>query len=150
MDKLASISSVVVDIGELCRTHDLIEEDLPKGLWEIMKTLRRCVSQRFYFVFSAVLYGPSELHEIESTLRECRKIRRILMRTDMLRKIKQYDSKLSHILQTFQVSCKSLNPPQFHTSAFFLITQEMELALDSRFALIIQDRKVWSWFVPSD
>jgi hypothetical protein len=111
MDKLASVSSIVADVGELCRSHDLIEEDLPKGLWAIMKNLRRCVSQRFYFIISAVLYGPSELHEIESTLRECRKIRRILMRTDMLQKIKQHDSKLSHILQTFQVSCKSLNPP---------------------------------------
>jgi hypothetical protein len=44
MDKLASVSSIVADVGELCRSHDLIEEDLPKGLWANMKTLRRCLA----------------------------------------------------------------------------------------------------------
>ncbi|KAI0247894.1 hypothetical protein BJV78DRAFT_1241576 [Lactifluus subvellereus] len=113
MDKLDSVSSIVVDVGESCRTHGLRKEDLPIGLREILETLR------------------SDLHEIENTLRECikiRGIRRILLRTDMLRKIKQYDSKLSHILQTFQ----------------------MKLALDSRFALIIQDRKTPTVVQPTD
>jgi len=105
MEKVASVSSIVVDVGELCRTHDLKEEDLPTGFRAILEAL--C----------------SDLRAIESTLRESRKIRgirRVLLRTDMLRKIKQYDSKLSHILQTVQ----------------------MKLALDSRFASIGQNRKM--------
>ncbi|KAI0247890.1 hypothetical protein BJV78DRAFT_1363890 [Lactifluus subvellereus] len=113
MDKLDSVSSIVVDVGESCRTHGLRKENFPKGLRAILETLR------------------SDLREIKNTLRECikiRGIRRILLRTDMLRKIKQYDSKLSHILQTFQT----------------------RLALDSRFALIIQDRKTPTVAKPTD
>ena len=51
MEKVASISSIVVDVGELCRTHDLREEDLPTSLRIILETLRRSVSQRFHFFF---------------------------------------------------------------------------------------------------
>ena len=54
MEKVASVSNIVADVGELCRTHDLREEDLPTGLRGILETLSRSVSRRFYFVFSTV------------------------------------------------------------------------------------------------
>ena len=128
MEKVAGVSSIVVDIGELCRTHNLREEDLPTSLRIILETLRRSVSQRFHlFFFSIVLFETSDLHKIESTLRECRKIRgirRVLLRVDMLRKIKQYDSKLSHILETVQVSSESITQSrQSHKDPISLITQ---------------------------
>ncbi|KAI0246689.1 hypothetical protein BJV78DRAFT_1157680 [Lactifluus subvellereus] len=43
MGKVASVSSIVVDVGELCRTHDLREEDLPTSLRAIMETLRSLI-----------------------------------------------------------------------------------------------------------
>ena len=50
MEKVANVSSIVVDVGELCRTHDLREEDLPTGFRAILETLCRCVLQRFHYV----------------------------------------------------------------------------------------------------
>jgi hypothetical protein len=41
MEKLASIASIVIDVGEACQTHGLVEEDLPDGLRGILKSLHR-------------------------------------------------------------------------------------------------------------
>ncbi|KAI0297835.1 hypothetical protein B0F90DRAFT_1736888 [Multifurca ochricompacta] len=104
MQKLASVASVVVDVGESCQTHNLKEEDLPTGLRTILRSLR------------------NDLQGIEDALKESSSIggmRKFLLRADILRKIKQYDGKLSNVLQTFQA----------------------KLVLDSRFAQIVQDRK---------
>ncbi len=40
MEKLASVASIVVNIGELCGTHGLKEDDLPVGLRSILESLR--------------------------------------------------------------------------------------------------------------
>ncbi|KAI0291023.1 hypothetical protein B0F90DRAFT_441288 [Multifurca ochricompacta] len=112
MQKLSNVASVIVDVAESCRAHDINEEELPIGLRAILDTLR------------------SDLHEIKIALEECAEtggIRKVLLRTDILRKIKQYDGKLLNVLQTFQA----------------------KLALDSRFALVVQDRKITTTHVGS-
>jgi hypothetical protein len=109
-------------------------------------TSQVCLAVLLFIYFSTVLFETSDLHEIENTLRECKKIRGIrmvLLRTDMFRKTKRYDSKLSHILQTVQVSSESTTQSRrFHNDPISLITQQMKLALDSRFASVGQNRKV--------
>ncbi|KAI0294481.1 hypothetical protein B0F90DRAFT_1919668 [Multifurca ochricompacta] len=112
MQKLSNVASVVVDVAESCQAHDINEEDLPIGLRAILDTLR------------------SDLHGIKIALEECAEtggIRKVLLRTDILRKIKQYDGKLLNVLQTFQA----------------------KLVLDSRFALVVQDRKITTTHVGS-
>ncbi|KAH8985366.1 hypothetical protein EDB92DRAFT_1949953 [Lactarius akahatsu] len=99
MRKLARVASIVVNVGEMCRKHNLKEEDLPGSLLAIMGSLRR------------------ELDEIERVLKECSKnkgIKGLLLRKDLLTKIKQCDGELSNVLQAFQAG----------------------LALDTRFALV--------------
>ena len=43
MEKLTDIASIVIDVGESCRTHGLVEEDLPDGVRKILKSLQRYV-----------------------------------------------------------------------------------------------------------
>jgi hypothetical protein len=43
MEKLTSIASIVIDVGEACQTRGLVEEDLPDGLRAILKSLHRYV-----------------------------------------------------------------------------------------------------------
>jgi predicted transcriptional regulator len=43
MEKLANVGSVVVDVGEICREHDLKEEELPPNLRTVLGSLNRCV-----------------------------------------------------------------------------------------------------------
>ena len=43
MEKLADIASIVIDVGQSCQTHGLVEEDLPDGVRKILKSLQRCV-----------------------------------------------------------------------------------------------------------
>ncbi|KAH8976977.1 hypothetical protein EDB86DRAFT_3110379 [Lactarius hatsudake] len=66
-----------------------------------------------------------ELDGIERVLKDCSKKRGIkgfLLRKDLLTRIKQCDGELSNVLQAFQA----------------------ELALDTRFGLIVDRREVWS------
>ncbi|KAH8976987.1 hypothetical protein EDB86DRAFT_1389756 [Lactarius hatsudake] len=87
MHKLARIARIVIDVGELCEHHNLSEEDLPAGLRTILGSLQR------------------ELDRIERVLKECSKrkgIKRILLRKDLLAKIKQCDVEISNVLQAFQ------------------------------------------------
>ncbi|KAH9033003.1 hypothetical protein EDB85DRAFT_1157503 [Lactarius pseudohatsudake] len=105
MRKLARVASIVVNVGEMCRKHNLKEEDLPGSLLAIMGSLQR------------------ELDEIEHVLKECSKnkgIKGLLLRKDLLTKIKRCDGELSNVLQAFQAG----------------------LALDTRFALVAGRRKV--------
>ncbi|KAI9439180.1 hypothetical protein H4582DRAFT_121855 [Lactarius indigo] len=93
MRKLARVASIVVNVGELCRKHNLKEEDLPASLLGILSTLQR------------------ELDEIEHVLKECSKnkgIKGFLLRKDLLTKIKQCDGELSNVLQAFQVGASIL------------------------------------------
>jgi hypothetical protein len=51
----------------------------------------------------------SDLHGIDAALKECAEVKGIkmfLLRNGLLKKVKQYDSKLSMILQVYQVSRK--------------------------------------------
>jgi hypothetical protein len=53
------------------------------------------------------------LHGIEAALKECAKvkgIKMVLLRNDLLKKVKQYDSKLSVILQVYQVRQRYYHP----------------------------------------
>jgi hypothetical protein len=54
----------------------------------------------------AVLTSKSDLDGIEGALKECTEtsaIKRVLLRKDMLQRVKKYDAKLLNILQNFQV-----------------------------------------------
>ncbi|KAH9051109.1 hypothetical protein EDB83DRAFT_1322074 [Lactarius deliciosus] len=87
MRKLARVASIIVDVGKMCRKHNLKEEDLPGSLLAIMGSLQR------------------ELDEIERVLKECSKnkgIKGFLLRKDLLTKIKRCDGELSNVLQAFQ------------------------------------------------
>jgi hypothetical protein len=109
MEKLKDVVNIVAHVGESSSTHGLKEKDLPSGLHTILGTLRRCVVVRS-FISSVVLFEISDLHGIEAMLQECRKprgVKRILLRGDILGRIKQYDSKLLYCLQSFQVSSRS-------------------------------------------
>jgi len=102
MRKLARVASIVVNVyGK----HNLNEGDLPAGLLDILRSLQR------------------ELDGIKHVLEKCSKkkgFKRLLLRKDLLTKIKQYDGELSNVLQSFQA----------------------ELALESRFASIAERREV--------
>ena len=43
MEKLTSIASIVIDVGEACQTRGLFETDLPDSLRAILKSLLRYV-----------------------------------------------------------------------------------------------------------
>jgi predicted transcriptional regulator len=43
MQKLANVGSVLVDVGEMCRKHDLKEEELPPNLRTVLGSLEKCV-----------------------------------------------------------------------------------------------------------
>ncbi|KAI9434844.1 hypothetical protein H4582DRAFT_2059957 [Lactarius indigo] len=82
------------------------EEELPTTLLNILRSLQR----------------TRELDRIEQVLKRCSKrkgIKGVVLRKDLLTKIRQCDVELSNVLQAFQV----------------------ELGLDIRFALIVQRRE---------
>ena len=43
MEKLADVASIVIDVGESCQAHGLVEEDLPDGVRNILKSRHRYV-----------------------------------------------------------------------------------------------------------
>ncbi|KAH9169932.1 hypothetical protein EDB89DRAFT_1383048 [Lactarius sanguifluus] len=98
MYKLARIARIIVNVSE---KYNSSEEELPATLRDILGSLQR------------------ELDRIERVLKKCSKrkgLKGILLRKDLLTKIKQCDVELSNVLQAFQA----------------------ELGLDIRFALIPQ------------
>ncbi|KAH9000339.1 hypothetical protein EDB92DRAFT_1812698 [Lactarius akahatsu] len=100
MYKLARIARIIVNV---CERYNLSEEELPASLRDILGSLQR----------------TRELDRIERVLKKCSKrkdLKGILLRKDLLTKIKQCDVELSNVLQAFQA----------------------ELGLDIRFALIPQ------------
>ena len=54
MEKLADIASIVIDVGESCQTHGLVEQDLPDGVRKILKSLHR-YSNLFLFTFRCLM-----------------------------------------------------------------------------------------------
>ncbi|KAH9036423.1 hypothetical protein EDB84DRAFT_1186291 [Lactarius hengduanensis] len=102
MYKLARIAKIIVNV---CEKYNLSEEELPATLRDILGSLQR------------------ELDRIGRVLEKCSKrkgLKGILLRKDLLTKIKQCDVELSNVLQAFQT----------------------ELGLDIRFALVVQRREV--------
>ncbi|KAH9056517.1 hypothetical protein EDB87DRAFT_1220674 [Lactarius vividus] len=100
LGKLARIAGIIVDV---CEKYNLREEELPTTLRNILSSLQR------------------ELDRIERVLKKCSKrrgIKGMVLRKDLLTKIRQCDVELSNVLQAFQA----------------------ELGLDIRFALIVQRR----------
>ncbi|KAF8268820.1 hypothetical protein EI94DRAFT_1095425 [Lactarius quietus] len=103
MDKLSRSANIVISVGKLCQARGLVEEDLPDGLRTIVKSLN------------------SDLDGIEVALKQCAEtstVKKVLLRADMLQRVKKYDAKLSNVLQNFQ----------------------NELLLDVRFAQIVDKR----------
>ncbi|KAN0128900.1 hypothetical protein V8E53_013273 [Lactarius tabidus] len=89
MYKLARIARIIVNVGELCETHNLREEDLPAGLLAILGSLQK----------------TRELDRIERVLKKCSKrkgIKGFLLRKNLLTKIKHCDLEISNVLQAFQ------------------------------------------------
>ncbi|KAI0293192.1 hypothetical protein B0F90DRAFT_1764202 [Multifurca ochricompacta] len=87
MQKVADVANVVVNVGEFCQKHELSKEDLAH-LRDALQSLQR------------------NLEGIGDALSECvevKGIKKVLLRTDILGKVKQCDAKLSHALQLFQV-----------------------------------------------
>ncbi|KAN0130963.1 hypothetical protein V8E53_011341 [Lactarius tabidus] len=110
MHKLTRIAKIVVN---LCEKHNLSEEDLPVSLWDILDSLQR----------------TRELDRIDQVLKKCSKgkgIKGLLLRKDLLTKIKHCDVELSNVLQAFQA----------------------ELLLDVRVALIVVRSEVASDSTP--
>ncbi|KAI0297851.1 hypothetical protein B0F90DRAFT_1918610 [Multifurca ochricompacta] len=106
MQKLIRVAGLLVHVGRSCETHKLKEGDLSPAC-----------------VISSSLFKASELDGIKHVLGECAKTkgaRSLLLRKDILGKIKQYDATLLNVVEVFQA----------------------ELLLDIRFALISERREV--------
>jgi len=104
MEKIEQVADLVTYIGASCEKYRLEEKDLPAGLRMIFECLE------------------SELDGVRHALAQNRQVGRIekmLLRKELLRKVKQYDGRLSTVLQTFQVA----------------------LAVDSRFAQLAEGTK---------
>ncbi|KAI0294611.1 P-loop containing nucleoside triphosphate hydrolase protein [Multifurca ochricompacta] len=115
MQKLIRVAGLVINVGESCETHNLNEGDLPARLGAILKSLQRM---------------KSELDGIKDVLGECAKtkgVRSLLLRKDLLGKVKKYDARLANVLEVFQA----------------------ELLLDIRFALLA-DRREGTRFVQAE
>ncbi|KAF8257749.1 P-loop containing nucleoside triphosphate hydrolase protein [Lactarius quietus] len=107
MQKLAKVGSILIDVGEWYQTNDMSEDDLPSDLRNVLKSLQ------------------TDLDGIQGVMEECAKvkgIRKILLRTDILGKVKKYDANLTDALQVFQA----------------------RVALGNRLAQIIQERNAKS------
>jgi hypothetical protein len=82
----------------------------------------------------------SELDGIKEALKENNEVagvKKLFLRKDLLRKVKQYDGKLSDVLLTFQVRC-------LFSAGAFLLTYRLKarLSMDARFAQLADGRKV--------
>ncbi|KAI0289655.1 hypothetical protein BC826DRAFT_598354 [Russula brevipes] len=104
MEKVEQVAGLVTYIGASCEKYKLEEQDLPPGL----RTIFGCLE--------------IELEGIGRALAQSRQvggIKKMLLRKDLLRRVKQYDGRLSTVLQTFQAA----------------------LAVDSRFAQLAEGLK---------
>jgi hypothetical protein len=111
MEKLAKVGSVVVNVGNMCRNHGLKVEELPSDLLAIFGSFQRCFFPLLNKSWSNS--KSSDLDGIDDALKECadvKGIKMLLLRNDLLKKVKQYDSKLSMILQVYQV-CRKYHFP---------------------------------------
>ena len=56
MEKLEDVASIVIDVGESCQAHGLVEEDLPDGVRKILESLQKYV-WLFFFRFHCLTYA---------------------------------------------------------------------------------------------
>ena len=100
MRKLARVASIVVNVGELCEKHNPNEEDLPVVLRDIL-----CSHLRFVPSMAMAFRCPDKDQgaEWDRARGDAMKGFKGLLRNNLLKKIKQYDSELSNVLQAFQV-----------------------------------------------
>jgi uncharacterized Rossmann fold enzyme len=79
------------------------------------------------------------LGEIEGALKQCaetKSVKMVLLRADMLQRVRKYDAKLSSVLQSFQVG--PFNRPLLRIAHF----PQAKLLLDARLAQIVEKWKV--------
>ncbi|KAI0289658.1 hypothetical protein BC826DRAFT_598505 [Russula brevipes] len=113
MEKVEKVAGLVTYIGASCERYELEEKDLPPGLGAIFECLE------------------TELDGIGRALAQNRQvggIKKIILRKELLRKVKQYDGRLSTVLQTFQAA----------------------LAVDLRFAQLAEGPKVYALVLNDD
>ncbi|KAI0295408.1 hypothetical protein B0F90DRAFT_1820572 [Multifurca ochricompacta] len=86
---IAGIILQALKMRDEVKVHDFKEDELPPSLCDILRALRE------------------DLDGMDDALQQCadvRGIKKVLLCTDMLRRVKQYDSKLSNVLQVFQAN----------------------------------------------
>ncbi|KAI0286485.1 hypothetical protein BC826DRAFT_80498 [Russula brevipes] len=105
MEKVEKVAGLVTYIGASCEKYKLEEKDLPLGL----RTIFECLESELDGI----------MHALEQN-RQVGRIEKMLLRKELLRKVKQCDGRLSTVLQTFQAA----------------------LAVDSRFAQLAEGPKV--------
>ena len=111
MDKVEKAAGLVCNIGVSCKKYDLEEKDLPANLRECFESLET------YVLFSGMIASSpyfSELNGIRGALEQRKKIvglKKFLLRKDG--KVKQYNDKLSSVLESFDV-CRRWPIIRFH------------------------------------
>jgi len=101
MEKVEKVAGLVTYIGASCEKYKLEEKDLPPGL----RTIFGCLEIELDGIGHALAQN-----------RQVGRIKKIILRNELLRKVKQHDGRLSTVLQTFQAA----------------------LAVDSRFAQLAE------------
>ncbi|KAH9990498.1 hypothetical protein BJV77DRAFT_963347 [Russula vinacea] len=109
MVKLEQVADIVDTVGTLCEKHNLEEKDLPLACMGSFSPLRRML-----YILNIPNCGSFALKQSK----EIGSFKQVLLRKDLLLKVKQYDGMLSNVLQRFQVT----------------------LALDARFAQIADQK----------
>ncbi|KAI0286492.1 hypothetical protein BC826DRAFT_80615 [Russula brevipes] len=105
MEKVEQVSDLVTYIGALCEKYKLEEKDIPADL--------RTIFGRLEIQLDGI--GRALVQNMQVG-----RIEKMLLRKELLRKVKQYDGRLSTVLQTFQAA----------------------LAVDVRFAQLAEGNKV--------
>jgi hypothetical protein len=106
MDKVERIAGMVDQVGSMCEEYNLEEKDIPRGLRDIFESLVTYVT--YYCCGDCRSSWFSELDEIKRSVKENNEVggvKKLFLRKDLLRKVKQHDAKLSNVLQTFHVRC---------------------------------------------
>jgi hypothetical protein len=97
----------------------------------------------FTYVSLSDVKQKSDLDGIEGALKLCAEtsmIKRVLLRADMLQKVRKYDSKLSNVLQTFHVRPDLSSLCRCHSNIY--VFSRPSSLLDARFAQIVDKREV--------
>jgi len=112
MQKLSSIASIVINVGEACETHNLRREDLPGGLQTILESLCTYVIQHDILLWSdnrVVSYAVSRVcsrsAQRSGALNAFFNARRYFERSNNLTARYQPHYKVSRLVLRFISSC---------------------------------------------